>query len=61
MADSEFRETLAIFVYLVDKYDKDHKLSSTGKDKYVELQWLAFQASGQGYVPPPPPMHFTHL
>ena len=36
--------------YLVDKYDKDHKISSTGPDKYIELQWLAFQVSGQGYV-----------
>jgi len=36
--------------YLVDKYDKDHKLSSTGQDKYIELQWLAFQTSGQGCV-----------
>ncbi|KAF9643379.1 glutathione S-transferase [Thelephora ganbajun] len=41
-------ETLAILEYLVDKYDKDHKLSSTGQDKYIELQWLAFQVSGQG-------------
>jgi glutathione S-transferase len=44
------RETLAILEYLVDKYDKDHKFSSTGLDKYIELQWLAFQVSGQGYV-----------
>ena len=43
-------ESLAILWYLVDKYDKDHKLSSTGLDKYTELQWLAFQASGQGCV-----------
>jgi len=41
-------ETLAISEYLVDKYDKDHKISSTGMDKYTQLQWLAFQASGQG-------------
>ena len=34
----------------MDKYDKNHKLSSTGQDKYVELQWLAFQVSGQGFV-----------
>ena len=47
---SESRESLAILEYLVDKYDKDHKLSSTGQDKYIELQWLAFQVSGQGCV-----------
>jgi len=41
-------ETLAILVYLVDNYDKERKLSSTGLDKYIELQWLAFQVSGQG-------------
>jgi len=41
-------ETLAILEYLVDKYDKNHKLSSTGQDKYTELQWIAFQVSGQG-------------
>ena len=41
-------------MYLADKYDKDHKVSSTGLDKYTELQWLAFQASGQGCVPHSP-------
>lgn len=41
-------ESLAILEYLVEKYDKGHKISSTGQDKYVELQWLAFQVSGQG-------------
>ena len=35
---------------MVDEYDKDHKLSSTGQDKYLELQWHAFQISGQGCV-----------
>ena len=34
--------------YLVSKYDKDNKVSATGQDKYIELQWLAFQVSGQG-------------
>ena len=47
-------------MYLADKYDKDHKLSSDGLDRYTELQWLAFQASGQGCVPPSP-THFTLL
>ena len=37
---------LAILECLVDKCDKDHKLSSTGLDKYIELQWLAFQVKG---------------
>jgi len=41
-------ESFAILQYLVDKYDKLHKISSTGLDKYIELQWLAFQVSGQG-------------
>jgi len=41
-------ESLAILEYLVDKYDKDHKVSSTGQDRYTQLQWLAFQVSGQG-------------
>ena len=36
--------------YLVDRHDKDHKISSTGPDKCIELQWLAFQVSGQGCV-----------
>ena len=36
-------------VYLVDKYDRQHKISaSTEDDKYHQLQWLYFQASGQG-------------
>jgi len=41
-------ETLAIFEYVAGNYDKDHKISSTGMDKYTELQWQAFQVSGQG-------------
>ena len=36
--------------YLVDRHDKDYKISSTGPDKCIELQWLAFQVSGQGCV-----------
>ena len=35
--------------YLVDKYDTEHKISAaTEEDKYRQLQWLFFQASGQG-------------
>lgn len=44
-------ESNAILLYLVDKYDKEHKISVTDeKDKYAMLQWLFFQASGQGCV-----------
>ena len=43
------RESDAIFVYLVDKYDPEHKISAvTEGDKFHQLQWLFFQASGQG-------------
>ena len=43
------RESDAIIVYLVDKYDTGHKVSaSTDGDKYKQLQWLFFQSSGQG-------------
>lgn len=55
LVDNETGYTLwesgAILVYLVDKYDKDHKISadaSKGEDTYKQLQWLFFQASGQG-------------
>ncbi|RPD77240.1 glutathione S-transferase C-terminal-like protein [Lentinus tigrinus ALCF2SS1-7] len=42
-------ESNAIILYLVDKYDKEAKISVTDeKDKYTLLQWLFFQASGQG-------------
>jgi glutathione S-transferase len=43
------RESNAILQYIVDKYDKERKISTAdGDDKFVELQWLYFQASGQG-------------
>lgn len=43
------RESNAILQYIVDKYDKQHKLSvADGDEKYAQLQWLYFQASGQG-------------
>ncbi|KAH9852463.1 glutathione S-transferase C-terminal-like protein [Lenzites betulinus] len=39
----------AIILYLIDQYDKDHKLSvSDPKERYSLIQWLFFQASGQG-------------
>ncbi|KAI0336812.1 glutathione S-transferase C-terminal-like protein [Cubamyces sp. BRFM 1775] len=42
-------ESNAILLYLIEKYDKEHKLSVTdANDKYALLQWLFFQASGQG-------------
>lgn len=52
MADAHWkgnRESDAILQYIVDKYDKEHKVSVTDEDdKYRLLQWLFFQASGQG-------------
>ena len=42
-------ESGAILLYLIDTYDKEHKLSpSAAADKYHAQQWLFFQASGQG-------------
>ncbi|PCH36184.1 glutathione S-transferase C-terminal-like protein [Wolfiporia cocos MD-104 SS10] len=42
-------ESNAILLYLVDKYDTTHKLSVEKlEDKITQLQWLFFQASGQG-------------
>jgi glutathione S-transferase len=41
---------LAIQEYLVDKYDKEHKLSfPAGTNEYYSTkQWMYFQVSGQG-------------
>jgi len=43
-------ESGAIIEYLVEKYDKEHKLSfPQGSNEYYETkQWLYFQTSGQG-------------
>ncbi|KAL6306220.1 glutathione S-transferase C-terminal-like protein [Sparassis latifolia] len=42
-------ESNAILIYLVEKYDKEHKISASSlEDKATQLQWLFFQASGQG-------------
>jgi len=42
-------ESNAIITYLVEKYDTAHKISAaTPEDKIHQLQWLFFQASGQG-------------
>ena len=42
-------ESNAIMLYLVDKYDKEKKLTVIDeKEKFQLIQWLFFQASGQG-------------
>lgn len=43
-------ESGACVLYLVDRYDKDHKISFPhgSKEAYLAQQWLIFQASGQG-------------
>jgi len=42
-------ESGAIVDYLVQEYDKDHKISHQDKkSKYLDNQWLHFQVSGQG-------------
>ncbi|TFY68543.1 hypothetical protein EVJ58_g946 [Rhodofomes roseus] len=42
-------ESNAIMTYLVEKYDTEHKISASNlDDKMQQLQWLFFQASGQG-------------
>ncbi|OBZ71599.1 Glutathione S-transferase 1 [Grifola frondosa] len=42
-------ESNAIISYLIDKYDTEHKISVTKfEEKITQLQWLFFQASGQG-------------
>ena len=43
------RESDAILTYLVEKYDPEHKISFVQhEEKIQQLQWLFFQASGQG-------------
>ena len=43
------RESNAVLLYIIEKYDKEHKLSVTeANEKFALLQWLFFQASGQG-------------
>lgn len=42
-------ESNAILIYLVEKYDKQRKISAVKEgDKWHQLQWLLFQGSGQG-------------
>ena len=42
-------ESGAMVQYIVDRYDKDRKISyEPGTDEYyTQLQWIAFQISGQ--------------
>ena len=43
------RESDAIILYIVDKYDPEHTISAASDaDRYLQLQWLFFQSSGQG-------------
>ena len=45
------RESAAIILYLVDNYDRSHRLSfARYEEKILNIQWLFFQASGQGCV-----------
>ena len=45
------RESNAILLYLVDKYDNENEFGGRNeKEKASINQWLFFQASGQGYV-----------
>lgn len=42
-------ESGAIIEYLIETYDKDHKISSASSpEKFLEKQFLHFQVSGQG-------------
>ncbi|TBU37203.1 glutathione S-transferase C-terminal-like protein [Dichomitus squalens] len=47
--DSVIWESDAIILYLADKYDTERRVSvSDEKERYSLIQWLFFQASGQG-------------
>ena len=42
-------ESNAIMLYLADKYDTERRLAPADeKERYAMVQWLFFQASGQG-------------
>lgn len=46
--DMTIWETGAIIQYLVDQYDTDNKISFPNmREKYLAIQWLAFQISGR--------------
>ena len=52
-------ESDAILLYLTDKYDPEKRLTVAGeKEKYALVQWLFFQASGQGCVADTSPLFF---
>ena len=54
------RESDAILLYLIEKYDPEHKISvESFEDRMYVYQWLIFQASGQGYVSFLPSAHRT--
>ena len=55
-------ESGAIIDYLVDTYDKEHKLApADAKERYQAKQWLFFQVSGQGpYFGQAAWFHFFH-
>ena len=45
------RESDAIIAYLLEKYDPEYRLSFEKlEDRMEQLQWLFFQAAGQGSV-----------
>ena len=46
---SSQRESCAILLYLVKKYDPEHQISVASFDEEIlQTQWLFYQASGQG-------------
>ena len=55
-------ESGAIILYLADKYDPERRLSvESERERYAMIQWLFFQASGQGCVLFLPSTHCTAL
>lgn len=43
------RESNAVLLYLVGKYDKENRLGGQDENEKATInQWLFFQASGQG-------------
>lgn len=47
--DIQIFESGAIILYLIETYDKGHKLTyTTSKEKALQNQWLMYQVSGQG-------------
>jgi glutathione S-transferase len=42
-------ETAAIYLYVIEKYDTDRRLTyDSFEERHYLNQWLAFQVSGQG-------------